>query len=108
MLANAIANTMVNALSTSSLAASGAALPSMGGSALPSAPFSGLFNDAVKNVQSLETRASSSVEGLMNGSGVDIHTAMIATEKADTAFELALAVRSKAVGAYQQIMAMQF
>jgi flagellar hook-basal body complex protein FliE len=40
--------------------------------------------------------------------GVDIHDAMIATEKADMAFELALQVRNKAVGAYQQMMSMQF
>ena len=100
MLANALAQTLVNAVSTPSVTSSGAALPS--------APFAGLFQDAVKNVQTLEQQASSAVEGLMDGSGVDIHTAMIATEKADTAFQLALAVRSKAVGAYQQIMGMQF
>ncbi len=42
------------------------------------------------------------------GSGVDVHTAMIATQKSDMAFELALQVRNKAVGAYQQMMSMQF
>jgi len=44
----------------------------------------------------------------MTGSGVDVHTAMIAEQKADMAFELALAVRNKAVAAYQQVMGMQF
>jgi flagellar hook-basal body complex protein FliE len=71
-------------------------------------PFSGLINDAVSNIQSLEDQASSAVEGLMNGSGVDIHQAMIAAQKANLSFELALAVRTKAVAAYQQIMQMQF
>jgi flagellar hook-basal body complex protein FliE len=33
---------------------------------------------------------------------------MIATQKADMAFELTLAVRNKAVAAYQQVMGMQF
>jgi flagellar hook-basal body complex protein FliE len=33
---------------------------------------------------------------------------MIATQKASLAFDTALAVRNKAVGAYQQIMSMQF
>jgi len=74
----------------------------------PAQPFSGLIKDAVSSVQRLEDQASSSVEGLMNGSGVDIHQAMIATQKANLSFELALAVRNKAVSAYQQIMQMQF
>jgi flagellar hook-basal body complex protein FliE len=48
------------------------------------------------------------VTGLMTGSGVDVHQAMIATQKASMAFELALAVRNKAVQAYQQVIGMQF
>jgi len=38
------------------------------------------------------------VTGYLNGSGVEVHDAMIATQKADMAFELALQVRNKAVG----------
>jgi flagellar hook-basal body complex protein FliE len=44
----------------------------------------------------------------LNGKGVEIHDAMIATQKADMAFELTLQVRNKAVAAYQQMMGMQF
>lgn len=72
------------------------------------APFSDLMTDAVGEVNRLEDQASSAVTGLMTGTGVDVHTAMIATEKASMAFELALAVRNKAVQAYQQVMNMQF
>lgn len=71
-------------------------------------PFAGLLKEAVSSVQGLEDQAASEVEGLMTGHGVDIHQAMIATQKADMSFEMALAVRSKAVAAYQQIMQMQF
>lgn len=71
-------------------------------------PFSDLLKDAVGKVDSLEAQAESAVTGLMTGSGVDVHTAMIATEKASMAFELSLAVRNKAVQAYQQVMGMQF
>jgi flagellar hook-basal body complex protein FliE len=71
-------------------------------------PFGDLVKDAVGEVDSLQTQARSSVTGLMTGAGVDVHTAMIATEKASMAFELALAVRNKAVQAYQQVMSMQF
>ncbi len=72
------------------------------------APFSDLLTDAVGQVNQLESQAQSAVEGLMTGSGVDVHQAMIATQKADMAFELALAVRNKAVQAYQQVIGMQF
>ncbi len=72
------------------------------------APFADLLTDAVGQVNTLEQQARSAVEGLMSGSGVDVHTAMIATEKAEMAFEMALAVRNKAVQAYQQVMGMQF
>ena len=56
----------------------------------------------------LENQAHAAVAGLMTGSGVDVHQAMIATQKASTAFELALAVRNKAVQAYQSVIGMQF
>jgi flagellar hook-basal body complex protein FliE len=71
-------------------------------------PFSNLLKNAIASEQSLEDKASSTVEGLMSGRGVDIHQAMIATQKANLAFEMALAVRNKAVAAYQQVMQMQF
>jgi flagellar hook-basal body complex protein FliE len=72
------------------------------------APFGSLFSDAVEQVDALEKQARATVTGLMTGSGVDVHQAMIATQKADMAFELALSVRNKAVQAYQSVMGMQF
>ena len=67
-----------------------------------------LFTDAVGQVNQLEDQARVAVDGLMTGAGVDVHQAMIATQKASMAFELALAVRNKAVQAYQQVIGMQF
>ena len=78
------------------------------GSAAAPAPFADLLTDAVGQVNQLESQAHAAVDGLMTGSGVDVHQAMIATEKADMALELALAVRNKAVQAYQQVIGMQF
>jgi flagellar hook-basal body complex protein FliE len=72
------------------------------------APFSDLLTDAVGQVNTLEDQARVAVEGLMTGSGVDVHSAMIATQKSSMAFELALAVRNKAVQAYQSVIGMQF
>jgi flagellar hook-basal body complex protein FliE len=66
------------------------------------------MTDAIGQVNQLEDQAHTAVSGLMSGTGVDVHQATIATEKASMAFDLALAVRNKAVQAYQQVIAMQF
>jgi flagellar hook-basal body complex protein FliE len=71
-------------------------------------PFSDLLTDAVGQVDQLESQARAAVSGLMTGNSVDVHQAMIATQKADMTFEMALAVRNKAVQAYQSVMGMQF
>jgi flagellar hook-basal body complex protein FliE len=73
-----------------------------------SAPFGDLFSNAVDRIGLLEDQARVAVDHMMAGSGVDVHQAMIATQKASMAFELALAVRNKAVQAYQSVMGMQF
>jgi flagellar hook-basal body complex protein FliE len=83
-------------------------LPSSVGGSATSAPFADLMSDAVGQVDQLEQQANTAVSGLMTGAGVDVHQAMIATEKASMAFELALAVRNKAVQAYQSVLGMQF
>jgi flagellar hook-basal body complex protein FliE len=87
---------------------SGASPTSAGSSGAASTPFSELLTDAVGQVDQLEAQAHTAVAGLMTGTGVDVHQAMIATQKASMAFELALAVRNKAVQAYQQVIGMQF
>lgn len=99
----------------SGMASGAGALPGMAAfpaapanEATNAAPFSDLMKDAVGTVNQLQDQAKTAVEGLMTGSGVDVHEAMIATQKASAAFELSLAVRNKAVQAYQQVMGMQF
>jgi flagellar hook-basal body complex protein FliE len=78
------------------------------GSAAAEVPFAGVFRSMVEQTSALDQKASEAVTGLLNGQGVEIHDAMIATQKANMAFELALQVRNKAVAAYQQMMGMQF
>jgi len=71
-------------------------------------PFAGVLKTMVEQTSALDAQAAQAVTGVLSGQGVDIHDAMIATQKADMAFQLALEVRNKAVGAYQQMMGMQF
>jgi flagellar hook-basal body complex protein FliE len=66
------------------------------------------MSQSVGQVQQLETQAQTAIEGLMTGSGIDVHEVMIASQKAEMAFELMLSVRNKALAAYQQVVGMQF
>jgi flagellar hook-basal body complex protein FliE len=107
--------TPINSMTTATQALQGlsgvgsaTAATSTGNSGAASTPFSELLTDAVGQVDQLEAQAHAAVAGLMSGTGVDVHQAMIATQKASMAFELALAVRNKAVQAYQQVIGMQF
>ena len=77
-----------------------------------SSSFAGRITDAIGQMTQLEahvqTTGSSPITSPMTGFRIDMHHRMIATQKADTAFELVQAVRSEAVQAYQSVMAMQF
>ena len=48
------------------------------------------------------------VAGVLTGTGTDVHSALIAVEKADLSFQLMMQVRNKIVSAYQEISRMQF
>jgi flagellar hook-basal body complex protein FliE len=92
-------------------AVTGQALLNSGGALAGSTgatPFAGVLQSMVQGTSTLDQQASDAVEGVLNGQGVDIHDALIATQKATMAFELTLQVRNKAVAAYQQMMGMQF
>ena len=51
--------------------------------------------------------ASASVERFLSGEGEDLHTTVLATQRAELAFEMFQQVRNKVVSAYQEIMRMQ-
>ena len=56
--------------------------PPLDAGGFSTAPFASFFSEAIGQVDQLEKQAKSSVEGLISGKGVDVHEAMIATEKA--------------------------
>lgn len=68
--------------------------------------FRGLLEGAISSVEQKSTLATQSVERFLSGEGEELHTAMMATQRAGLAFELGLQVRNKVVQAYQQIMQM--
>jgi flagellar hook-basal body complex protein FliE len=63
---------------------------------------------AMDQSKELQGAADAKVAGLLDGSGLDVHTAMIAVEHADLSFQLMMQVRNKIVAAYQEISRMQF
>jgi flagellar hook-basal body complex protein FliE len=63
---------------------------------------------AMDQMQEVQSAADNSTTALISGSGMDVHSAMIAVEKADLSFQLMMQVRSKIVAAYQEISRMQF
>ena len=86
------------------------AMPSVG-SVAGAPPSSGNFGDmlssAIQSIESQQNKASDSIQKFLSGENEELHTTVLATQKATLAFELGLQVRNKVVDAYQEIMKMQ-
>ena len=72
------------------------------------AKFLEALQQTMDQVQDLQGGAQQKVAELLNGNGADLHSAMIAVEKADLSFQLMMQVRNKIVSAYQEVSRMQF
>lgn len=72
------------------------------------ADFMGTLRNAIDQVGQLQSEADGKVAQLVNGNGQDVHSAMIAVEKAGLAFEMMVEVRNKIVQAYQQVAGIPF
>lgn len=84
------------------------ALGQGGGEAKAGGDFVKNLQDAMSEVGNLQSEADTRVNQLLTGNGQDVHSAMIAVEKASLAFEMMVQVRNKIVQAYQQVSGMQF
>jgi flagellar hook-basal body complex protein FliE len=70
--------------------------------------FRDVLHSAIDDIQQLEGQAEAKVAGVITGTGTDVHSALIAVEKADLSFQLMMQVRNKIVSAYEEISRMQF
>lgn len=68
--------------------------------------FGDLLTGMIKNVEDANKQADQAVQGLLTGEASDVHSVMLAVNKADLSLRLALEVRNKLVEAYQEIMRM--
>ena len=85
---------------------------SKGSSSLQAPPgesdFMGTLRNAMDQVNQLQSEADGKVGQLLTGNGQDVHSAMIAVEKASLAFQMMVQVRNKIIQAYQQVTAIPF
>ncbi len=70
--------------------------------------FMNTLRSAMDQVGQLQSEADGKVAQLLTGNGQDVHSAMIAVEKASLAFQMMVQVRNKIVQAYQQVSGIPF
>lgn len=71
------------------------------------ADFGSMLSSAVQNVNQLQTDSTNAIQSFLTGSGEELHTVALATQRAELALDLGIQVRNKVVSAYQEIMKMQ-
>ena len=80
------------------------------GAAQGTAPdsFGDVLQSALQEVNSLQAQADEQIEGLTtHKAGITPHSAMVALEKADVAFQLMSAIRGKIIRAYEEVIRTQ-
>jgi flagellar hook-basal body complex protein FliE len=69
--------------------------------------FSAILKQALQEVDAAQHSAEQEVRNLMTGGSTDMHTAILAVQKADVSFQMMMAVRGKLIDAYREVMRMQ-
>lgn len=69
--------------------------------------FGEMLGESMDRVSRLQAAADQAVENLTSGRQSDLHSTMIAVEKAGIAMELAMQIRNKLLNAYETIMRQQ-
>jgi len=80
---------------------------SQGTSGTEGANFGDILKQALQEVNAAQNTAEVEARNLMTGGATDMHTAILAVQKADVSFQMMMAVRSKLVDAYRAVMQMQ-
>jgi flagellar hook-basal body complex protein FliE len=68
--------------------------------------FKNILSSAIGEVEGARSDAATSVEQFLSGSGGDLHSTILATQRAELEFQMFMQVRNKVVSAYQEIMKM--
>jgi flagellar hook-basal body complex protein FliE len=81
--------------------------PGQAGTATSSSSFQNVLNSAIQEVENSRASANQVVEHFLAGEGEDLHSTILASQRADLEFQMFMQVRNKVVSAYQEIMKMQ-
>ena len=68
--------------------------------------FGTMLKDAISTVNDLSQQSNREVEKIITGETDDLHTAVIAMQRADVSFQMMMQVRNKIVQAYQEVLRM--
>lgn len=80
---------------------------SAGQGAAEGADFGAILKQALQEVDAAQHTSEQEARNLMSGEATDMHTAILAVQKADVSFQMMMAVRSKLIDAYRAVMQMQ-
>lgn len=69
--------------------------------------FQEVLDNAIKNANEADLANKAEIGKLLSGSTDDLHTSMIAMEKAEIALQYSIQIRNKILDAYNEIMRMQ-
>lgn len=72
-----------------------------------SGSFKDVLGSAINEVESSRANANQSIQQFLSGEGGDLHSTILASQRADLEFQMFMEVRNKVVSAYQEIMKMQ-
>jgi len=68
--------------------------------------FGALLKDAISTVNDLSQQSDLEIRKIMTGESDELHTAVVAMQKADVSFQMMMQVRNKIVQAYQEVLRM--
>jgi len=66
------------------------------------------MSDGIQNVNKLQREADDAKEFFASGGNIDIHSVMIASQKAQMGMEMAMQLRNKMISAYNDVIKMSF
>jgi len=68
--------------------------------------FKDVLGNAIQGVESARSSADQMVSKFLSGEGEDLHSTILASQRAELEFQMFLQVRNKVVSAYQEVMRM--
>ncbi len=74
---------------------------------LEESKFGNVLTQAMQEIDHLQNESHQEIEKVLGGDITDVHSAMIAMQKADLSFQMMMQIRNKLVEAYHEIMRMQ-